>query len=91
MGNGNQDTQSWFHSQEINLMVDSKELVAEWHKGINANQNTVLYGLVDNKDGIWRDKDGNAIEASGTQNVGPLGRLKGLGGAVARVRGTGGF
>ncbi|KAJ4289420.1 hypothetical protein N0V88_006900 [Collariella sp. IMI 366227] len=24
-GNGNQDTQSWFHSQEVNLMVDSDE------------------------------------------------------------------
>ncbi|KZT34488.1 hypothetical protein SISSUDRAFT_1009878, partial [Sistotremastrum suecicum HHB10207 ss-3] len=91
LGNGNQDTQSWFHSQEINLMIDSKDLVAEWHRGINANQNTSVYGLVDNKDGIWRDKDGTAIEASGTKNVGPLGRLKGLGGAVARVRGTGGF
>lgn len=24
IGNGNQDSQSWFHSQEVNIMVDSK-------------------------------------------------------------------
>lgn len=24
IGNGNQDSQSWFHSQEVNVMVDSK-------------------------------------------------------------------
>jgi hypothetical protein len=29
LGNGNQDTQSWFHSQEINVMIDSKQVVKE--------------------------------------------------------------
>jgi phosphatidylserine/phosphatidylglycerophosphate/cardiolipin synthase-like enzyme len=24
IGNGNQDSQSWFHSQEVNVMIDSK-------------------------------------------------------------------
>jgi phosphatidylserine/phosphatidylglycerophosphate/cardiolipin synthase-like enzyme len=28
-GNGNQDTQSWMHSQETNVMIDNKEIVAE--------------------------------------------------------------
>ncbi|KAK6948631.1 hypothetical protein Daesc_010401 [Daldinia eschscholtzii] len=26
VGNGNQDTQSWFHSQEVNLLIDSEAL-----------------------------------------------------------------
>jgi len=72
-------------------MIDSPPLVSEWIKGINANQNTLLYGKVDTKDGIWRDKEGNALQASGISGGGPLGRLKGLTGAVKRVRGTGGF
>jgi len=91
LGNGNQDTQSWFHSQEINTLIDSPQLVSEWLKGINANQNTLLYGRVDKSDGIWRDEDGNEVKASGVGSGGPLGRLKGLSGAVKRVRGTGGF
>lgn len=90
-GNGNQDTQSWFHSQEVNVMVDSKQLVAEWIKGTDANQNTSRYGQVDHKDGVWRDGDGNIVQATGVQSTGILGRMKGFGGAIARVRGTGGF
>lgn len=72
-------------------MIDSPTLVAEWINGINANQNTLLYGRVDSKDGVWRDKEGNELVASGVSGGGPLGRLKGLTGAVKRVRGTGGF
>lgn len=33
-GNGNQDGQSWYHSQEANIMIDSKEVCAEWMTGI---------------------------------------------------------
>ncbi len=91
VGNGNQDTQSWFHSQEINVLVDSPQLAREWYEGINANQNTRKYGLVSNKDGVWRDKEGKAVESSGIKNTGFLGGLKGISGAIARVRGTGGF
>lgn len=91
LGNGNQDTQSWFHSQEVNVLVDSKQLVAEWIAGINANQNTRAYGRVDGKDGIWRAEDGRAIESSGTKKSGLFGSLKGVTGAIKRVRGTGGF
>ncbi|KAI0061253.1 hypothetical protein BV25DRAFT_770703 [Artomyces pyxidatus] len=93
-GNGNQDTQSWFHSQEINVMVDSPPLVGEWLRGINANQNTLRYGRVSDVDGIWREggrEDGEIVQASGVKTAGMVGRLKGLGGAIARVRGTGGF
>ncbi|KAF8573891.1 hypothetical protein K439DRAFT_1373981, partial [Ramaria rubella] len=89
-GNGNQDTQSWFHSQEINIMVDSREMCAEWRAGIDNNQNTALYGRVDDKDGLWRDKDGTVLEGKGGKG-GPIEVVKGLFGAVARVQGKGGF
>lgn len=54
-GNGNQDTQSWFHSCEVNVMVDSKEIVKDWMDALHRQQNTQLYGRVDD-DGIWRDR-----------------------------------
>jgi len=63
-GNGNQDTQSWFHSMEINVMVDSPALVRDWLSGIDANQNTRLFGRVSDTDGIWRDGD-DVLQASG--------------------------
>ena len=101
VGNGNQDTQSWFHSQEVNIMVDSSSLALEWLAGINANQNTRRYGLVSDLDGIWRTSaavsvDGvrseeRVIQSSGIEPVGFFGALKGLSGAIKRLRGTGGF
>ena len=72
-------------------MVDSPPLVKEWIQGINANQNTLLYGKVDSKDGIWRDKDGNELPDSTGIKSGPMGLVKGIQGSIARVRGTGGF
>jgi hypothetical protein len=41
------DTQSWFHSQEVNVMIDSAQLVNEWKENLNHNQNTRKYGLTD--------------------------------------------
>ncbi|KIR81031.1 hypothetical protein I305_03418 [Cryptococcus gattii E566] len=64
IGNGNQDSQSWFHSQEVNVMIDSKQIVAEMMDILLSNQNTIKYGLVDS-DGIWRDKDGHTLEHYG--------------------------
>jgi len=90
VGNGNQDTQSWAHSQEINVMVDSKEVVAEWMHGLNANQNTLERGQVDS-DGVWRHEDGKPLEGLTGGSGNALERIKGLTGAVARVRGKGGF
>lgn len=86
------DTQSWFHSQEVNLMVDSQSLVSEWLQGLNSNQNTLLYGKVSTEDGIWRDEDGREIEKPNVRpgGSGPIGRLKGLGGTLKKLRGTGG-
>ncbi|EJD06160.1 uncharacterized protein FOMMEDRAFT_104658 [Fomitiporia mediterranea MF3/22] len=93
LGNGNQDTQSWFHSQEINVLIDSAELAREWIIALNANQNTEKFGLVDAKDGVWRAADGSGrvVESSGVKQSGPFGGLKGIAGAIRRVRGTGGF
>lgn len=45
-GNGNQDTQSWYHSQEINVMFDSALVCRAWIDGLRRNQNTHLYGQV---------------------------------------------
>ncbi|MCO5553760.1 hypothetical protein L7F22_007286 [Adiantum nelumboides] len=58
IGSGNQDTQSWYHSQEINVMLDGKTIVDEWDRGLRRNQSTHLYGKVD-KDGVWRGQTGD--------------------------------
>jgi phosphatidylserine/phosphatidylglycerophosphate/cardiolipin synthase-like enzyme len=90
-GSGNQDTQTWFHSQEVNIMFDSEVMCRNWMDGLRRNQNTHLYGQVSQEDGIWRDKDGKeAADVMGI-NVGSFSWAKGLIGAVKRVRGTGGF
>jgi hypothetical protein len=61
--------QSWFHSQKVNVMMGSSELVGEWLRGIDVNQNTRLYGRVSNKDGIWRNGDGEVILGLSTVTV----------------------
>jgi hypothetical protein len=52
-----------------------------------ANQNTHIYGRLD-EDGIWRDpKDGSLLEDMGSTKGGSLaGTMKGLVGAVKRVQ-----
>lgn len=72
-GSGNQDTQSWFHSQEVNVMVDSREVCEKWREGIDRNQNTLLFGRVA-EDGIWRDENGNPGEGY----MGDPGKIEGL-------------
>ncbi|KAK6335144.1 hypothetical protein TWF718_010582 [Orbilia javanica] len=101
-GSGNQDTQSWYHSQETNVMVDSAEVVQEWLWGIRSNQNTHIWGRVDN-DGVWRSKEEGRDDVEGGLSLGgeipgalggakiKLGWLKGIKGAVERVQGAGGF
>lgn len=66
LGSGNQDTQSWFHSQEINVCVDSKQIVDEWDKALRRNQSTGIYGRVDD-DGIWRGNSGSEIADTGKE------------------------
>ncbi|GAA6034084.1 hypothetical protein JCM8097_000685 [Rhodosporidiobolus ruineniae] len=54
VGNGNMDSQSFWHSQEANVLVDSPQIVADWMDQLKTNQSTHKYGRVDT-DGIWRD------------------------------------
>ncbi|EKM54954.1 uncharacterized protein PHACADRAFT_255202 [Phanerochaete carnosa HHB-10118-sp] len=89
LGNGNQDAQSWYHSQEANVMVDSPALAREWLRALNHNQNSATLGPV-GRDGVWRDADGNEVASSGGMG-GPLNVAKGMLNAVARVQGKGGF
>ncbi|KAI9763874.1 MAG: hypothetical protein M1840_009058 [Geoglossum simile] len=90
-GSGNQDTQSWFHSQEINVMLDSPFICAQLEDALQRNQNTGKYGEVSEKDGVWRDDRGNEVEGAMGWDVGRFAWAKGLVGAVQRVRGVGGF
>lgn len=39
-GSGNQDSQSWYHSQEINVMLQSKEVCRNWIDGLRKCQRT---------------------------------------------------
>ncbi|KAK6343827.1 hypothetical protein TWF696_007485 [Orbilia brochopaga] len=63
-GSGNLDTQSFFHSQETNCIIDSEEVCKAWVEQITSNQNSFEYGLGDENDGIWRDENGNTAEGS---------------------------
>ncbi|AEO60930.1 hypothetical protein MYCTH_2310682 [Thermothelomyces thermophilus ATCC 42464] len=91
-GNGNQDTQSWFHSEEVNVLIDSPALCASWLDALQRNQNTALFGAVNRKDGVWRDAEGRQADgAIGPDAGGVFGWVKGVKGAVERLRGTGGF
>ncbi|XHG03690.1 hypothetical protein AWENTII_006989 [Aspergillus wentii] len=91
-GNGNLDTQSFYHSQEINLLLDSPLVCRTWIKTINQNQNTAIYGAVGPEDGCWHDPvTGKIPDGSIGVNPGHFSWVKGVVGAVQRVRGAGGF
>jgi phosphatidylserine/phosphatidylglycerophosphate/cardiolipin synthase-like enzyme len=70
-GSGNQDTQTWYHSQEVNVMVDSAEVCKVWRAGIERNQNTAKYGRVA-EDGYWHDEKGKIAKGS-TKSGGGIG------------------
>lgn len=89
-GSGNQDTQSWFHSQEINVMVDSVEICQKWREGIDRNQNTKKFGRVA-KDGIWRDDSGKPGKGYMGNPGTVMGLVKGAMGMVQKWKGPGGF
>jgi len=65
LGSGNQDTQSWFHSQEINVMLDSRLIVSEWVTALRRNQSTHIYGRVDPALGVWRGRHGDQLPDTG--------------------------
>ncbi|KAH8900135.1 hypothetical protein GQ53DRAFT_758241 [Thozetella sp. PMI_491] len=90
-GNGNQDTQSWYHSQEINVMLDSEHICRAWIDGIRRNQNTHVYGALDKETGIWTDSEGKEAEGAMGVDPGRFSWAKGFIGAVKRVQGIGGF
>ncbi|GAA6013836.1 hypothetical protein JCM10207_008208 [Rhodosporidiobolus poonsookiae] len=54
VGNGNMDSQSFWHSQEANILIDSPQIVGDWMDQLRTNQSTHKFGRVDT-DGIWRD------------------------------------
>ncbi|GJJ73183.1 hypothetical protein EMPS_05541 [Entomortierella parvispora] len=89
-GSGNQDTQSWYHSQEINIMLDSAEICRKWRETIERNQNTAKFGVA-SQDGVWRDKDGNV----GPGYMGDPGKVeslfKGVTGMLKKMKDKGGF
>lgn len=91
VGSGNQDTQSWFHSQEVNILLDNADVCRAWIDGLRRNQNTHLYGAVSKKDGEWRDKEGNKAKGAIGPDPGRFSWTTGLVGAVKRLQGTGGF
>jgi phosphatidylserine/phosphatidylglycerophosphate/cardiolipin synthase-like enzyme len=90
-GNGNQDTQSYYHSQEVNILIDSASVCAAWEEALRRNQNTHLYGMSSEEDGIWRDGEGKEAEGAIGKDPGRFAWAKGMLGAVNRVRGIGGF
>ena len=87
-GSGNQDTQSWCHSQEINVLIDSEEVCGKWREGIERNQNTARFGRAA-EDGIWRDDSGKEAEGSMGMVSAPVGWVKGAIGMVKKARASG--
>jgi phosphatidylserine/phosphatidylglycerophosphate/cardiolipin synthase-like enzyme len=65
IGNGNQDSQSWFHSQEVNVMVDSKvRILLDAHSRLYDNQGPwrrgrAVRGVELTDTGDCRRNDGN--------------------------------
>ncbi|CAF4643135.1 unnamed protein product [Rotaria socialis] len=64
MGNANMDSLSWFHSQEVNAMIDSPMIVKYWMDALYRNQATNAYGRLDS-DEIWRDAQGQLNTKNG--------------------------
>ncbi|KAJ5316621.1 hypothetical protein PENANT_c019G08007 [Penicillium antarcticum] len=91
-GNGNLDTQSFFHSQEINVLIDSPVICGAWLELIGSNQNTARYGAASSKDGCWHHPEtGEIPPGSIGTDPGRFSWAMGVVGAVQRVRGVGGF
>ena len=89
-GSGNQDSQSWYHSQEINVLIDSEEVCRNWREGIERNQNTAKYGLA-GEDGVWRDANGKEAEGAMGRPNALVGYVKGAMGMIKKAQDKGGF
>jgi phosphatidylserine/phosphatidylglycerophosphate/cardiolipin synthase-like enzyme len=90
-GSGNQDTQSWYHSQEINIMIDSEKVCGEWREGIERNQNTARFGRGAAQDGIWRDAQGHEAAGATVCHARPLRWVQGAIGMAKKLHEKGGF
>lgn len=89
-GSGNQDTQSWCHSQEINVMIDSEEVCRKWRECIERNQNTAEFGAAA-ADGVWRDEQGNPGQGYMGNPGTTMGLVKGVKGMLKKMSDKGGF
>ncbi|KMU85669.1 hypothetical protein CIHG_03709 [Coccidioides immitis H538.4] len=91
-GSANLDTQSFFHSQETNVLLDSPLICRSWLDALCRNQNTATYGAVSKVDGCWHDPETGeiAVGSIGT-DPGRFSWMRGIVGAIKRVRGVGGF
>ncbi|KAM0715729.1 hypothetical protein Q7P37_009229 [Cladosporium fusiforme] len=85
-GSGNQDTQSWYHSQEVNVMVDSPDVCKVWREGIERNQNTARYGRV-REDGFWYDENGKLAPGTNGSGGGVSSMIHGMLGMLQKARG----
>jgi hypothetical protein len=52
-------------------MIDSAEWCSEFMTALHHNQNTELYGRL-NEDGEWRDQAGSLVESSGGKGASTL-------------------
>jgi phosphatidylserine/phosphatidylglycerophosphate/cardiolipin synthase-like enzyme len=89
-GSGNQDTQSWYHSQEINVMIESEATCRKWRDGVERNQNTGKYGKGSQEDGVWRDVDEKEAEGATKKSAPPVSWAKGAMGMVKKLQEKGG-
>lgn len=85
-GSGNQDTQTWYHSQEVNVMIDSAEVCKFWRAGIERNQNTAKYGRVA-EDGYWHDANGKIAKGSTKSGGGIAAAFQGAMGMLRKAQG----
>jgi phosphatidylserine/phosphatidylglycerophosphate/cardiolipin synthase-like enzyme len=85
-GSGNQDTQTWYHSQEVNVMIDSAEICKVWRAGIERNQNTAKYGRVA-RDGFWYDANGETPPGTTRPGGGISGVIHGALGMLRKAQG----
>lgn len=90
-GSGNQDTQSWYHSQEINIMIESAATCRKWRDGIERNQNTRRFGMGSQEDGAWRDESGHEGKGATKVSAPPISWVKGAMGMAKKMQEKGGF
>lgn len=72
-------------------MIDSEVVCKAWLDGIRRNENTHLFGMASQEDGLWRDEHGNEAKGAIGKDPGHFSWAKGITGAIDRVRGVGGF